>query len=121
MVAGALVEAADQLAGGGQHDGVEAAAAVVLPGVEYSVEGGGGVADVDALPVEVEAERFGSAVTQGEGGGTLGRVGEPVQFGEPDRAVAGLDVTEYAAGTDRGELLIITDQPDTATAADDEL
>ena len=96
-------------------------AAVGLPGVEDGVEGGGGVADVDALPVEVEAERFGSAVAQSEGGGGLGRVGEPVQFGQPDRAVGGLDVAEHAAGADRGELLIITDQPDTAAATDDEL
>ena len=49
--------------------GVQAVAAVGLPGVEDGVEGGGGVADVDALPVQVEAERFGSAVAQGEGGG----------------------------------------------------
>ena len=92
-----------------------------LPGVEDGVEGGGEVADVDASPVEVEAERFGSAVAEGEGGGGFGRVGEPVQLGQPDRAVAGLDVAEHAAGADRGELLIITDQPDTAAAADDEL
>jgi hypothetical protein len=121
VVAGALVEAADKLAGRGQHDGVEALAAVVLPCVEDAVEGGGGVADVDALPVKVEAERFGLAVTQGEGGSGFGGVGEPVQLGEPDRAITGLDVAEHPAGTDRGELLIITDQPDTATAADDEL
>ena len=117
---GTLVEAADQLTGRGQHDRVEAVAAVVLPAVEDGVEGGGGVADVDASPVEVEAERFGSAVAEGEGSGGLGRVGEPVQLGEPDRAVTGLDVAQHAAGPDRGELLIITDQPDTATTADDE-
>jgi hypothetical protein len=76
---------------------------------------------VDASPVQVEAERFGSAVTHGEGGGGLGLVGEPVQLAQPDRAVAGLDVAEYAAGADRGELLIITDKPDAAAAADDEL
>ena len=115
------LSAADQFAGRGQHDRVQAVAAVGLPGVEDGVEGGGGVADVDALPVEVEAERFGSAVAEGEGGGGLGGVGEPVQFGEPDRAVAGLDVAEHPAGADRGELLIITDQPDAAAAADDEL
>ena len=116
-----LVEPADQLPGRSQHDRIEATAAVVLPGVEDGVEGGGGVADVDASPVQVEAERFGSAVAEGEGGGGLGRVGEPVQLGEPEGAVAGLDVAEHPAGADRGELLIITDQPDAATAADDEL
>jgi hypothetical protein len=121
MVAGALVEPADQLPGGSQHDRIEAVAAVGLPGVENGVEGGGGVAGVDASPVEVEAEYFGSAVAEGEGGGGLCRVGEPVQLGEPDRAIAGLDVAEYPAGADCGELLIITDQPDAAAAADDEL
>ena len=90
VVSGALVEPADQLPGRGQHDRVEAMAAVGLPGVEDGVEGGGGVADVDASPVQVEAERFGSAVAEGEGGGGLGRVGEPVQLGQPDRAMAGL-------------------------------
>jgi hypothetical protein len=42
------------------------------------------------------------------------QVGEAMQFTQPDRAIAGLDVAEYPTGTDRGELLIITDQPDTA-------
>ena len=32
-----------------------------------------------------------------------------------------LDVAEDAAGADRGELLIITDQPDTGTSIDGEL
>ena len=76
---------------------------------------------MDPLLVEVEAERFGSAVAEGEGGGGFGGVGEPVQLGEPDRAVGGLDVAEHAAGADRGELLVVTDQPDTAAPADDEL
>jgi hypothetical protein len=106
---GALVEPADQLTGGCQHDRVEAVVAVVLPGVENILEGGGGVADVDPLPVQVEAERFWSAVAEGKGGGGLCRVGEAVQFTQPDRAVAGLDVAEHPTGTDRGELLIITD------------
>ena len=81
MVAGALVEPADQLPGRGQHDRIETTAAVVLPAVEDGVEGDGGVADVDASPVQVEAERFGVAVADGEGGGGLGWVGEPVQLG----------------------------------------
>ena len=37
------------------------------------------------------------------------------------RAVGLFDVAEDAAGADRGELLIITDQPDTRTAIDGEL
>jgi hypothetical protein len=76
---------------------------------------------VDASPVQVEAERFGSAVAEGEGGGRFGRVGEAVQLGQPDRSIAGFDVTEYAASAYRSKLLIITDQPDTAAAANDEL
>jgi hypothetical protein len=75
---------------------------------------------VDASPVEVEAERFRLAVAEGEGGGGLSRVGEPVQFSQPDRAMARLDVAKHAAGTDRSELLIITDQPDAAAATDHE-
>jgi hypothetical protein len=40
----------------------------------------------------------------------FGGVGEAVQLGEMQRAVGVFDVAEYAAGADRGELLIITDQ-----------
>ena len=40
---------------------------------------------------------------------------------EMQRAVGVFDVAEDAAGADRGELLIITDQPDTRTAIDGEL
>ena len=71
--------------------------------------------------VEVEAERFGSAVAEGEGCGAFGGVGEPVQLGEPDRSVGVGDVAEHAAGADRGELLVVTDQPNTAAASDDEV
>ena len=71
--------------------------------------------------VEVEAERFGSAVAEGEGGGAFGGVGEPVQLGEPDGSVGVGDVAEHAAGADRGELLVVTDQPNTAAASDDEV
>jgi hypothetical protein len=31
------------------------------------------------------------------------------------------DVAEHAAGADRGELLVVTDQPNTAAASDDEM
>ena len=37
-----------------------------------------------------------------------------MQLGEMEGAVGLFDVAQDAAGTDRGELLIITDQPDTA-------
>ena len=51
----------------------------------------------------------------------FGRVGEAVQLGELQGAVNVLDVAEDAAGSDRSELLIITDQPDTRAAVDGEL
>ena len=76
---------------------------------------------MDASPVQVEAEGFRSAVAEREGGGGFGGVGKAVQLGEPHHAVAGLDVTQHPAGADRSELLIITDQPDTAAAADHKL
>jgi hypothetical protein len=44
-----------------------------------------------------------------------------VQLGQVQGAVALLDVAEDAAGADRGELLIITDQAHAGTAADGEL
>ena len=44
-----------------------------------------------------------------------------MQLGQVEGAVAMLNVAEDAAGADRGELLIITDQPDTGTATDGEL
>ena len=44
-----------------------------------------------------------------------------MQLGEVQGAVGVFDVAEDAAGADRGELLIITDQPDTRTASDGEL
>jgi hypothetical protein len=60
----------------------------------------GEVADVDATLVEVEAERFGSAVAEGEGCEAFGGVGEPVQLGEPGCSVGVGDVAEDAAGAD---------------------
>ena len=44
-----------------------------------------------------------------------------MQLGQLDGAVGVFDVAEDTAGADRGELLIITDQPDTRTATDGEL
>jgi len=44
-----------------------------------------------------------------------------VQLGQADGALALLDVAEDAAGADRGEVLIITDQSDTRTAIGGEL
>jgi hypothetical protein len=44
-----------------------------------------------------------------------------MQLGEMQRAVGLFDVAEDATGADRGELLIITNQPDTRTSIDGEL
>jgi transposase len=41
-----------------------------------------------------------------------------VQLGQMQRAVGLFDVPEHPAGADRGELLIIPEQPDTGTASD---
>jgi hypothetical protein len=73
-----------------------------LPGGEDVLGQRGEVADMDALLVEVEAEGFGPAVAEGEGGGAFGGVGEPVQLGEPDGSVGVGDVAEGAAGADGG-------------------
>ena len=71
--------------------------------------------------IEIEAECARIAFPQGERGLRFGQVGEAVQLGELQGAVNVLDVAEDAAGTDRGELLIITNQPDARTAVDGEL
>ena len=80
----------------------------------------GYVADMNTAMIEIEAECSGIAFPQGERGLCFGRVGEAVELGELQGAVTVHDVAEDAAGTDRGELLIITDQPDTRAAIDGE-
>ena len=70
--------------------------------------------------IEIEGECAEIAVPQGERSVCFGRVGEAVELVELQGAVTVLDVTEDAAGSDRGELLIITNQPDTGTAIDGE-
>jgi hypothetical protein len=54
-----------------------------------------------------------------EGGGGFVGVGEPVQLGEPDRSVGGVEVGQDAAGADGAELLVVADQAHPATPADD--
>ena len=76
---------------------------------------------MDALPIEVEAESFRSAVTKDERGSRLCLIIKPVQFGQPVRAVDGLEVAEHAASADRRKLLIITDQPDAAASLHNEV
>ena len=121
MGLGALVELGDEVAGGGEHERVEAVVAVVRPGGEHVLGEGGEVADVDPAVVEVEPERLGAPVAQGEGGGSFGGVGEPHQLGQVQRAVGGGDVAQDAAGADRGELLVVADEADLPAACGDEL
>ena len=116
----ALVELGDEVAGGGEHDRVEALVAVAGPGGEHRIGDGGEVADVDAVVVEVEPEGFGASVAQGEGGGALGGVGEPHQLGQVQRAVGVGDVAQDAAGADGGELLVVADEPDLPAPVQDE-
>jgi hypothetical protein len=81
----------------------------------------GEITDVNTAMIEIEAERSGITFPQGERGVCFGGVGEAVQLGQMQRAVPLLDVAEDTAGSDRGELLIITDQPDTRPAVESEL
>ena len=92
---GSRVEPDDQITGGRQHDRVEATVAVCLPCGEQLLDRCGGVADVDAAAVKVEAERFGSAVPQGERGSGLGWVVESAYFGETVGAADGLDIAQH--------------------------
>jgi hypothetical protein len=115
--AGALVELADQFTGRGEHDRIQAIAAVGQPGSEDVLGQSGEVPDMDSSLVEVEAERFGLPVAEGEGSGAFAGVGEPVQLGEPERSVGVGDIAKDPAGADRAELLIVTDQPHTPAAA----
>ena len=48
-------------------------------------------------------------------------MGEAVQLGELKGTVGVFDVAEDAAGADSGKLLVVTDQPDSATQPSDEL
>jgi hypothetical protein len=76
---------------------------------------------VDATVIQVEVERVRVTVPEGKRRVSFGGVGEAVQHGEMQRAVGLFDVAEDAAGAGRGELLIITNEPDTGTAIDGEL
>ena len=64
--AGPAVEVGNQLAGGGEHDGVESGRPVGRPGGEGIVGGFGKVADVNTAVIKVEGERCQLAVTEGE-------------------------------------------------------
>ena len=118
MTTGSAVEVGDEFAGGGEHDRVQPGGPVGNPRGEDIIGCLGEVADVHAAMIEVEPECARVTVAECEGGSGFGWVGEAVQFAEVEGAVGVFDVAEDAAGADGGELLIITDQPDTRPAVD---
>ena len=76
---------------------------------------------MNPVVIKIEVECLWFAFAEGERGCGFGRVGEPMQLGKAEGAMGVLDVAEDAAGADRGELLIITDQAHTRTPTDGEL
>jgi hypothetical protein len=79
------------------------------------------VADMNAAVFKVEVECLWFAFSEGERCCRFGGVGEAMQLGQLEGAVGVCDVAQDAAGADRGELLIISDQSDVRTAIDGEL
>jgi hypothetical protein len=121
MLAGAPVEVSDKVADGGEHDRVEPGGPVGNPGGERVLGGSSKITDMHTPMIKIERQRLGVTFAEGEGGCGFGRVGEAVELGEVKCAMAVCDVAEDAAGADRGELLIITDKPDTRTTIKSEL
>ena len=72
--------------------------------------------------VEVVFQAGGVTVADGEGGGSFGGVGEPVQLGQRGRGAVRValpgQVREHPTGRHRTELLVVADQPDTPTRLD---
>ena len=66
MITGLSVEFGDQLAGGGEHDGVKSGRPVRCPGGEGILGGLGNVADMNTIVIEIEGERRRPAVAEGE-------------------------------------------------------
>ena len=116
MRAGTAVQFGDQVPGGGEHDRVEPSRSVGNPSVERILSRGGHVADMDTAVIKVELEPRRVALAEGERCCRFGGVGEAMQLGQAEGAVGVLDVAKHTAGADRGELLIISDQPDVRTA-----
>ena len=119
--AGAGVELRDQLAGGGEHHRVPAGGAVRGPRRVGLRGDGARVADVQPAVVEVEADPGRVARAQRERRGGFRGVGEAHHLGQGDRAGGLGDVAEHPAGADRGELRVVTDQPDAAAAVEHEI
>jgi hypothetical protein len=121
MITGPTVEFGDKLSSWGQHDRIEPGRPIGNPSDESVFGGLGNVSDMDAAVIEVEVKCLWFAFAEAERRCRLSGVGEAVQLGQMQRAVGPFDVAEDTAGADRGELLIITNQPDTRTATYGEL
>jgi hypothetical protein len=120
MLAGAAVQVGDQLAGRSEHDRVQSGRSILNPSGEGILGDLGEITDMNPAVIEIEAECTGIPFPQGERGLCFGRDGEAVQLGQVQGAVHVLDVAEDAAGADGGELLIITNQPDTRPVVESE-
>ena len=112
------VERPHQLPRRSEHHAVTSARALAGPRIEYLVGTGDCIADVDPVVIEVEAKSRRVAVAQIEGRLGFSWVGEADQLVEVERAVGGGDVTQYAAGTDRGQLLVVPNEPYDGTTID---
>ena len=66
MRPGTAVEFGDKLAAGGEHDGVKAGRSIDDASGERILGGGGNVADVDSIVIEIEVERRRCAFAEGE-------------------------------------------------------
>ena len=111
VVAGAGVQDGDQVAGGGQHDRVQACPAVGQPRFVGRVGRSGQGPDVDPGVVQVEAETSLVPGPQRQAGCALGRVGEPGQLGKGDGTYGFGDITQDATGGHGSQLLVVADQP----------
>ena len=88
MSASTPIEFGDELAGRREHDRVESCRSVNNPSVKGIRSGFGEVTDMDASVIEVEVERRRVTFAEGERCGCLVRVGEPMQLGQVEGAVA---------------------------------
>jgi hypothetical protein len=78
MITGSAVELSDELPGRSEHDRVVPGRSILHPSGEGIIGDLGEITDMNAAMIEIEAERVGIAVPQGERGLCFGGVGEAV-------------------------------------------
>jgi hypothetical protein len=115
------VQFGDHIPGRGDHDRVEPSRSIGNPSVERILRRGGPITDMDPAVINVELQPRRVALAESQRCCRFGGVGEAMQFSQAQGAVDVGDVAKHTAGADRGELLIITNQPDTGTPFDSEL